>query len=465
MTGTDSILAGWLIDGSGAQAQEHVLIHLENGRILSIERLSREIWKGLQNALNDGKGRTCPDTNVRKEPAVVKNRSGNRNPGATQKKMCPRITMDLSHCTIVPGWVDSHVHMFMSGSRDPEVRSKQLRSPFLKARKVIARHLAQHLSHGVLAVRDGGDAFAHSLRYKRDPLSVNRGILMKSPGRAWHAQGRYGKLIGRPPARGKTLAQSIAISMEEPERLFPTEKTGDPAFPFPGSVDHVKIVNSGLNSLVCFGKETYAQFSAEDLLDAVQAARCFGCRIMVHANGKTPVRAALEAGCDSVEHGFFMGRENLERMAEKQVTWVPTACTMKAYAEELAQDSHRSAVAERILEDQLIQLDLARRLGVPVSTGTDSGSLGVHHGSSLREEVRLLMRAGFSLETALRCATANGARLLGIEKELGLLVPGLPATFLAFAAGPGKLPDVLGLPQAIFIRGKTVFFRPKEGQE
>ena len=186
---------------------------------------------------------------------------------------------------------------------------------------------------------------------------------------------------------------------------------------------------------------------------------------MVHANGKTPVRAALEAGCDSVEHGFFMGRENLERMAEKQVTWVPTACTMKAYAEELAQDSHRSAVAERILEDQLIQLDLARRLGVPVSTGTDSGSLGVHHGSSLREEVRLLMRAGFSLETALRCATANGARLLGIEKELGLLVPGLPATFLAFAAGPGKLPDVLGLPQAIFIRGKTVFFRPKEGQE
>ena len=99
----------------------------------------------------------------------------------------------------------------------------------------------------------------------------------------------------------------------------------------PEEKDHIKIVNSGLNSLKEFGKETLPQFGAEELSDVVKIAGKCGRRVMVHANGKKPVAAALAAGCNSIEHGFFMGVENLKIMAEKGIVWVPTACTMKAY--------------------------------------------------------------------------------------------------------------------------------------
>ena len=123
-------------------------------------------------------------------------------------------------------------------------------------------------------------------------------------GKAWHAPGRYGALIGRTPFSGHTLAQS---NREEEHRA-----------------DHIKIVNSGLNSLSSFAEETPPQFDTEQIQAAVQAGHDLGLRTMVHANGQEAVRVALEAGCDSIEHGYFMGNDNLLKMAEKGITWVPT---------------------------------------------------------------------------------------------------------------------------------------------
>jgi imidazolonepropionase-like amidohydrolase len=82
-------------------------------------------------------------------------------------------------------------------------------------------------------------------------------------------------------------------------------------------VDHIKIVNSGLNSLSCFAKETKPQFDSAELKAAVRADRQCGLKTMVHANGKMPVKIAVDAGCDSIEHGFFMGVENLHRIADR----------------------------------------------------------------------------------------------------------------------------------------------------
>ena len=88
----------------------------------------------------------------------------------------------------------------------------------------------------------------------------------------------------------------------------------------------MKIVNSGLNSLKVFGKQTPPQFGAEEMRAAVKTAKSFGLKTMVHANGKLPVKIAVDAGCDSIEHAFFMGAESLYRIAERGAIWVPTAC-------------------------------------------------------------------------------------------------------------------------------------------
>ena len=484
------VLAGWLIDGSGAPASSRVLLHIENGRIVALEQVPMT-WMphaaenypghagaGVPGRANPGK----PDSNrLRDRPA---DRSGtffaappdlptpaarpDQGPAPGQAAPAPPF-LDLSHCTILPGLVDSHVHLFMSGTSDPEIRKAQREASLAASRQVISGHLRRHRSCGVLAVRDGGDRAGHTLRVKLESLTAPQPPLLRSPGTAWHAHGRYGALIGRAPPREAALADSIALFLREwsdrPPANAPARNaaTVNPGARHPSEgpqrsshpVDHLKIVNSGLNSLARFGVETPPQFPLDQLKAAVEVGRRQGLKTMVHANGELPVRIAIEAGCGSVEHGFFMGRDNLARLAERQIFWVPTAVTMQAYTREPGANRRDPDVARRNLDHQLEQLRLARELGVPVAAGTDSGSLGVHHGESLREEVGLLMLAGFPLEAAVRCASWNGARLLGVEEDLGLLGPGRPATFVAVEADPSALPAALARVAAVFVRGQS----------
>jgi imidazolonepropionase-like amidohydrolase len=388
------ISVGWLIDGTGGPIRSDVLIEIENGVISTINKMMPE----------------------------------DRN---------NRHFIDLTRCTLLPGLVDSHVHLTISGTEDPEVRQVQLTAPFETLEGVIDKHLKSHVSLGVVALRDGGDHGGYTLYYKSSCLPhTGIPIRLKSAGRAWHAPGRYGKLIGRPPVEGHTLGQSI---LKQPE-----------------SVDHIKIVNSGLNSLSTFGKETPSQFDPDALKEAVQAGRELGLKTMVHANGREAVAAAIEAGCHSIEHGFFMGEKNLIKMAERDVTWVPTAFTMNAYACMPGSPRRDSEVAQKNLDHQLDQIRKSLEYGVRIAVGTDAGSPGVHHGQAIREEIRLLISAGLSLEGAIQCATSNGADLLGLENEVGRVLPGMPATFLATRGKPDRLPESLDSPERIYIDGTLV---------
>ena len=384
--------AGWLIDGTGAPARRNVIIKIENGIIQSLS--DAEFYNVDQNGITD-----------------------------------------FSAFTIIPGLIDSHVHLCMSGAHDQKIRQKQLKSTFADAEHVISAHLRQLFLSGVVAVRDGGDYGAYALRYKKKQQDKKNSIVeMKTAGQAWHNHGRYGKFMGRAPSEGKTLAEEI-LYMDK-------------------SIDHVKIINSGLNSLKEFGKETLPQFNLNDLKNAVNAASSLGLKVMAHANGRLPVKIAIEAGCASIEHGFFMGVKNLALMAEKKITWVPTACTMKAYAEHLSkdrihQDSIEAAILKKILEDQLRQLAMAKALGVTVAVGTDSGSPGVHHGSSIIEELKLFMQAGFSLEETLKASVLNGAKLLGLNKT-GPIIKGNKALFIVVDGSPGGLPESLNKIKAVY---------------
>ena len=387
------IFAGWLLDGSGGPVREKVLLQIENTTITSIENYTSENSSDI-----------------------------------------PNLT-DLSHCTILPPLIDSHAHLFMSGTVDQEVRKSQLTAGYDELKPAIERHLNYFLSHGVLGIRDGGDRGGYALRY-RDELDGDFPVRIKASGRAWRQKDRYGRLIGRYPKEGESLAASFLLDEEE--------------------ADWVKLVNSGLNSLKMYAKETDSQFSADEISALVRAAEQRGKKVMVHANGRLPVKRALEAGCHSIEHGFFMGKENLQLMVEKRAVWVPTVYTMKAYAENF--DSRKSdgdhRVISRTLEHQLEQMAIAREMGVPLALGTDSGSLGVLHGESMVEEMKLYKKAGYTLPEIVRCATYNGAKLLGLEKNMGLLQAGRPASFLVARGTPAQLPRKLSYLENIYINGK-----------
>lgn len=348
-----------------------------------------------------------------------------------------RPDLDLGDCLVLPGLIDCHVHLCMSGTADAAIREWQLNAPYDRMRHVIERHLEQHLGCGVAAVRDGGDYAAHVLRFKHaNQSSPHYPLTFHTPGRAWRHRDRYGKLIGRPPRPGQTLAEAIRMS--------------------PEAVDHVKIVNSGLNSLKTFGKETAPQFPLEELRAAVQAAKAKTQPVMVHVNGRDPVRQSIMAGCDSIEHGFFMGPDNLQRLADSQTFWVPTTCTMQGYARHAAPETPAADVSRRNLDHQLEQMRRARELGVKVALGTDAGTIGVHHGKAVRMEMELLLTAGFTIPEAVQCATRNGARVMGMPMA-GVISPGAPATLLALPGGPQAFPANLAAPVWFILDGQTIF--------
>lgn len=389
---TTCIRAGWLMDGSGAAAQQDVLLLVAEGKIAAITPYSPDIVRDAEQYT------------------------------------------DLSFATILPPLVDSHLHLAMSGAVDGGVRDSQLTAACDELEPSIHRHLKQLFDHGVLIVRDGGDRHNCVLDFMAKG-AASYPIAIHSPGRAYHRAGRYGGLIGRAVAEDESLAELFARQEHRP--------------------GYLKVVNSGLNSLKEYGRQTQPQFSPDELTKLCQEAHSRQIKVMVHANGMLPVQQAVEAGCDSIEHGFFMGRENLERMVEYGCIWVPTVCTMKAYAEvlEFAGRLTEAAVAARNYESQLEQLRLAKELGVKVALGTDSGSPGVLHGESLFEEMKLFVKAGYSLVETVQCATAVGAELLGLS-DAGTLRPGVAATFLVARGTPAQLPRKLSYLENIFIAGK-----------
>ena len=401
MTDKFLVRSGWLIDGTGRPA-------LHGGFLRIVQGTIETVGSGLSSCQG------------------------------------PDRVLDLSDCTVLPALVDCHVHLCLSGAAEPHQRLKGVPRPSGGTDRPIAERLRLCLEAGIAAVREGGDPQGLTLRFRKDRLAADSPIRLLSPGAAWHAAGRYGAILGRAVPPGRTLAECVSQHLD--------------------SADHVKIVQSGLNSLSRFGHETPPQFATSDLKAAVETAHENGLRAMIHANGFLPVRSAIEAGCDSVEHGFFMGKENLERMAGQGISWVPTACAMLACAQTAPPGSPEQETARRTLDRQIERIASARAIGVQIACGTDSGTPGVLHGSSIWTELSLLARAGFSVEEAVRCATFHGARLLGLEQTLGTLTSGMPATFVAVRADPSRLFETAGRlgPVAFYVNGAEVLIPLRE---
>ena len=254
-------------------------------------------------------------------------------------------------------------------------------------------------------------------------------------GKAWHKKGQYGACFGRAVAPNTSLAEQFKSNVAES--------------------DVVRVFNSGLNSLQELGKETAPQFSTEELRELVAVAEEKNQKVTVHANGPEAVHRAIAAGCHSIEHGFFMGEDNLKRLADTGIFWVPTVFAMKAFGlfRRFIKQQTNAGVIQKTLEQQLDQLRLAKELGVRVALGTGAGSLGVLHGEAMVEELKLFKKTGYSLAEAVQCATTKSAELLGLNQFQGIS-PGAAATFLICRGAPSQLPRKLLYLESMWINGK-----------
>ncbi len=326
-------------------------------------------------------------------------------------------TADLSEWSLMPAFFDSHVHLSLSGTWDRVARREQLDASYERVAPFILERVMKYLSLGIIGVRDGGDHQGHCMRFRLEELEERApGFIIRSAGKAWHRQGRYGGFLGRSLGADVLLVKAVSSSTE----------------PF----DHIKIINSGVVSLKEYGACGRAQFDKEELGSLVHYARRRGLKTMVHANGSEAVRIAVEAGCDSIEHGFFMCVDKLKRMADKRVYWVHNLYAMAALGRCCAPEE--ASVAHRTLQAQMEQVAIGADMGVPIAMGTDAGSMGVTHGTALGEEIRLFLECGMTPQRIVKFASLNGAAVLGIDSDRGSLCEGRRANIVAIKGSPRK---------------------------
>ncbi|MDX9839888.1 MAG: amidohydrolase family protein [Desulfobulbus sp.] len=335
---------------------------------------------------------------------------------------CPRgegaAVDDLSHCTLVPPLVDGSVALAHAPSLDP--RAHRGEGTGGNDALLIARHLRDCHDHGVLGLADSTAAAT--------PPEAEGLVTLRSCGR----------LLRREDGTLEVAAAGDFLRIDS---------TGD--------IDADTPPSPGLDRQV-LGR----------LLNQWPAGKT-----VVVANGALAVGEALAAGCDAIEQGYLMGEANLRLMARDRVRWIPSVLRAKngldcassggsvccrfslravgpGEARPGAEASWRAMLA-----DQLAQLRLARSLGVLVAVGTGAGSPGILHGESMVEEMKLFLRAGWSLEETLHCASEQGARFFGMD-NLGALAVGRPATFLVARGMPQQLPRKLAYLEGIYIAGR-----------
>jgi imidazolonepropionase-like amidohydrolase len=277
----------------------------------------------------------------------------------------------------IPPFSDAHMHFMLEGKPLTLNGLPGIRDAYVKC--------------GIFSVSDMGHRSGIGLHAKAcfnsDPGAV---IKVKSAGYAVYKKGTYGSFLGKgvsDPAEIKKAVDEIADA----------------------GADFLKVINSGIVSTKRTGLVTEGGFSPEELKLLAEAARSRNLRMVCHANTDGAVQNVLDAGAVSVEHGFFISHDTLDRMAQEKIEWMPTIFALLSLAG-LYQAAERRNI-EKIVDEHLSSVSYAASIGVPLRIGTDSGSKGVAHGSSFFDELQLFAKAGLPLQQIISAACMDESEI------------------------------------------------------
>ena len=215
-------------------------------------------------------------------------------------------------------------------------------------------------------------------------------------------------------------------------------------------VDVIKTMTTGgVNSPI--GAGLGRQMFDDEVKAIVETAHMYGKKVAVHAHGGDGVNAALAAGADSIEHGTLIDAESIRLFKKSGAYYVPTLSTVNGYLERIAANPNAYAPAVRAKIDWRIgitgkALRMAVPAGVKIAFGTDAGVS--KHGRNA-DEFELMVKHGMTPASAIQAATVNAADLLGLSQEVGTIEPGKRADIIAVSGDP--LQDVTVLKRVGFV--------------
>lgn len=361
------------------------------------------------------------------------------------------VMVDLRNKYVLPGLIDSHVHLRSDVGGIEGLVEGFTESPAAAAFDALV-NARKTLQAGFTTVRNLGDEGGVTLAL-RDAVTAGKvqGPRILDAGMGISAQTGHGDpTLGlREELHSALDTHNLCSGADDCRRAVRQQ--------IARGVDVVKFAaTGGVNSRIGLGLG--AQLFADEVAAIIETAHLYGKKVAVHAHGNDGVAMAVRHRVDSVEHGTLMDAATARLMAANNVYYVPTLSTINGYKERLAANpgAYTGEVLKKIqwrigVTGQ--SLRIARANGVRIAYGTDAGVS--KHGRNA-DEFELLVQFGMTPSEAIEAATVNAADLLGISDQVGTLAPGKAADLIAVDADP--LVDVRVLKQVRYVMraGQTV---------
>jgi imidazolonepropionase-like amidohydrolase len=334
-----------------------------------------------------------------------------------------RATYDLRGLTVMPGWIDTHVHLNwhfneshknVSGHEEPAVEER-----------ATAENARVTVMGGFTTVQSVGAAVDALVRDR-----VNRGEI---PGPRILTSFRQIQGTSGDPDALRALVRQTKQDGADVIKLFATTGLG-----------------AGGN-----------QSMSDAQIQAVcSEAKSVSLRSVVHAIGDAGARAAVLAGCTSIEHGTFLSDETLDLMAARGTYFDPNLLVLHNYLDDLPSFNFTEQVAAALRAGLVSTADVLRRARahrVKIVFGTDAVSGA--HGRNAEEFIYRVQDGHEQPEDALASATSLAAESLGLGGEIGAIAPGYQADLVATEGSP--LESITAVRKVVFVMkgGKVVKHR------
>jgi len=399
---TLAVRAGRLIDGTGATPQRNVVILIDGDHITAVG----------------------PNLRIPAGARVV----------------------DLSAMTVLPGFIDAHVHMTGHVLGEPGWDNEIVRETGADMALHGALHARQTLEAGFTTVRNVGASWFSDVAL-RD--AINRGDV--------------------PGPRMLVAGHALGISgghCDGTDGLVPGVFGDEPGSDF-GGVDGPDAIRAAIRDQVKHGADVIKicatggvlsegdsvgvqQMMTDELEAAIAAARMLERRVAAHAHGTAGIKAAVRAGVTSIEHGSILDDEAVALMKEQGTYLVPTLLAGEAVEQMAKSGALRGQRAEKALAVAPLMRQSIRKAvaaGVKIALGTDAGV--IPHGRNGHEFTLMVQWGGMTSMQAIVAGTSAGADLLGWSAHVGSVAPGRFADLVGVTGDP--LTDITTLEHVAFV--------------
>ncbi len=347
--------------------------------------------------------------------------------------------IDLSDKWVLPGLMDMHTHLTADMTVVGASMTSDTTNKSASYRALIGAQMAlEMLNGGFTTVRDIGNASEYADTALREAITEGRinGPTIYNSGKIISVFG--GQSRGVAPEREGLWNQEY-IDVESPDDMR--------------RAIHKNIYYGATFIKLVVGDNVYS-LSDEAMQAAVSEAKRMGMKVAAHAWGEEQSARAVRAGVASIEHGFGISNETLKLMKEKGTYLAGTEFPVRylnLYWNNLAR-------SQEFYDKVIDQLKRAYKIGTPLVFSTDIINT---YENETRDVMALnylkgWIDAGIPPKDIIKAMTINGAKLIGIEKNVGSIEEGKLADIIATSHNP--LEDINALKKVIFVmkEGKRI---------